>query len=442
MPAANNSDSPAAGLHPGTLDPDRLLAKINGEGDRQGLADARAAAADKLAELPAEKRLPDDYFSTLSDAITAESQDSARVTRAATPPGEGGPPAPPPVIYLSRKPSVSQFMSVITQCIEAEFSPDVVAGRFEGLLGHLDHLLRGAEHWVDDLRSRFRAFGPCDIKYLEPVLASLLNRLGDGKHAFSSVPADCPLAENATVLVVGDWATGLPQARNVAARMREHLAAVPAGVECHVIHLGDTYYSGLEDECRRRFLDLWPVDPGGAASSWTLAGNHDMYAGGYGYFNVLLADPRFAKQKGCSYFRLGNAQWQILGLDSSYLDPDKPDLQAPQPQWLSEQTADASRGTVLLSHHQPFSPYEDVESALPGTVRTALGGRRVEAWLWGHEHRCAVYKPDIVWKRYDQNARYTAVVGHGGVPNLLSGQPAPRAGCHRLAICGLLPGRR
>jgi hypothetical protein len=425
QPAATKGPTVTTPLSADVLDPDQLLAKINGRDGQVGLADARTAAMGELSKLPDAKRLPDDYFQTLREDIAAEAQDPLRVTRAATPARPDGPAAPPPVIYLSRKPSVSQFMSVITHCIDAELAPRAVAGHLEQL-AHLDHLLRGAEHWIDDLRSRFRAFGPCDIRFLEPVLASLLTRLGDGKHAFCSTPADRVLAENAKVFVVGDWATGLPQARNVAARMREQLAAVPPGIECHVIHLGDTYYSGLQDECRRRFLDLWPVDPGSAVSSWTLAGNHDMYAGGYGYYDVLLADPRFAKQSRCSFFRLANADWQILGLDSSYMDPDQPDLQAPQPQWLSKHTADPSRGTVLLSHHQPFSPYEDVESALPGTVSTALGGRPVEAWLWGHEHRCAVYEPDIVWKRYDQNARYTAVVGHGGVPNLLSGAPAPQ----------------
>jgi hypothetical protein len=425
QPAVQVAPAVAAPLLHGVLDPDQLLAKINGRDGKGGLHDARTAAMDDLNELPADRRLPEDYFHTLSESITEEARDPARVTRAATPPGPDGPPAPPAVIYLSRKPSVSQFMSVITHCVEAELAPNVVAGHLEQL-AHLDHLLRGAEHWIDDLRSRFRTFGPCDIRFLEPVLASLLTRLGDGKHPFATTPPDCPLAENAKVFVVGDWATGLPQARNVAARIHEQLASVTPGVECHVIHLGDTYYSGLEDECRRRFLDLWPVDFGSTVSSWTLAGNHDMYAGGYGYYDVLLADPRFAKQNRCSFFRLANAHWQILGLDSSYTDPDQPDLQAPQPLWLSEHTADPSRGTVLLSHHQPFSPYENVESALPGTVSSALGGRPVEAWLWGHEHRCAVYEPDIVWRHYDQNARYTAVVGHGGVPNLLSGAPAPQ----------------
>jgi hypothetical protein len=149
-----------------------------------------------------------------------------------------------------------------------------------------------------------------------------------------------------------------------------------------------------------------------------------MYAGGHGYFDVLLADPRFAEQNRCSYFALANDHWQILGLDSSYKDPDNADLQAPQGEWLADRVRNAASGTILLTHHQPFSPYEQVTTPLAATVATALG-RNVDAWLWGHEHRCAVYEPEIVSGRYHANADYTAVVGHGGVPNLLSAPSAP-----------------
>ena len=137
-------------------------------------------------------------------------------------------------------------------------------------------------------------------------------------------PATVRLEDTAKVFVLGDWATGLTPARNVAVRIREQLQRVPDGVDTHVIHLGDTYYACLENEVRRRFLDLWPVAPGASVRSWSLAGNHDMYSGGHGYYEVLLADPRFAQQQQCSYFSLRNDYWQIIGLDSSYKNPDTP----------------------------------------------------------------------------------------------------------------------
>lgn len=398
---------PAPQLLEPVIDPERLQAKLS------ELQAARDHHSDDLGALDPAHRLPPNWFDDLNAQIETEKQDPDRVARAVSP--HAGVPAPPPVIYLSRKPAVSQFMSVITTCIESEINGAVTD------IGHLDHLWQGVKHWTEELRSRFRQFGPCDIRWIEPKLAELVSHL-DGKHAFNSAPPEVRMEDRATVIVVGDWATGLPQALNTAARIREHLTRIEPGRDCHVIHLGDTYYSGLEDECRRRFLDLWPVAPGSTvARSWTLSGNHDVYSGAHGYFDVLLADPRFAAQAGCSYFALVNEHWQILGLDSAYTNPDSADLHPPQPDWLSQRVAGAgTRGTILMTHHQPFSAFEGVDTPLAETVARALGEHRVEAWLWGHEHRCAVYDPDIVAADYKDAAGYTAIIGHGGVP-----QPMP-----------------
>jgi len=391
------------------LDPDRLQRKL--------ASIERERSDEKYAEVPPEQRLPHDHFDELSEDIRREQDDPHRVTRATSSP-TAGVPAPPPVVYMSRRPKVSQFMSVVTHCFEEELDAPAVE-KLSHLAG-LDDLWRDVERWTEDLRSRFRAFGPCDVRFLEPKLAQVLAGFL-GRHAFSTDPPEVRLAERAKVFVVGDWATALPQACNVAARIREQLLQVPAGIECHVIHLGDTYYSGLEDECRRRFLDQWPVPAGSRARSWTLAGNHDMYSGGHGYFDVLLADPRFAAQANCSYFALVNDDWQILSLDSSYKDPDNPDLQEPQAQWLSERVSDAgARKTMMLTHHQPFSAYETVNPQLAQTVSRALAGSKLEAWLWGHEHRCTVYERDT-----SELAHYTALIGHGGVPSLRSAASGP-----------------
>jgi len=406
------------GLLPTVLDPDQLLAKIdNLRQQRSTASEANDAVVPRLAV---------GYFDELHEAIESErSDDPRRVTQARTPLPAGGPPAPPPVIYLSRKPSVSQFMSVITHCFEAQLT--LPALDRDQHAGALDRLWRDVERWTEDLRSRFRAFGPCDIRFLEPKLAELVASFA-GKHPFSEDAPDITLGENAKVFVVGDWATGLRQARNVAARIAEQVQVIPQGLDCHVIHLGDTYYSCLEDEVRRRFLDLWPVSPSSPVRSWSLAGNHDMYSGGHAYFDVLLADTRFAAQNRCSYFSLSNPNWQILGLDSSYKNPDEADLQDPQSEWLADRVRNtrASR-TILLTHHQPFSAYEEVDAPLAGTVAKALGDYKVDAWLWGHEHCCAQYRPDVISDvrgGYKENAKYTAVVGHGGVPDLLSDERA------------------
>jgi hypothetical protein len=397
----------------GIPDPARLIAMIEGPG---GLKEASAAHA---SELPPGGRVPDGHYDELVAAVKAEQDDADRVTRAASPQPPGGVPAPPPVIYLSRKPSVTQFMSAIHDCIESEFRGESLQGLFHARSVH--QIEAELEHLADDLRSRFRRFGPCDVRFIEPKLAEMLANF-TGKHRFGTDPVDAPLGADAVVIIVGDWATGLPQALNVAARIGEFVGGLAAGTECHVIHLGDTYYSGYSAECRHRFLANWPVKQPSVARSWTLAGNHDMYTGGYGYFDVLLQDERFAAQQGCSYFALSNEHWQILGVDSSYSNPDRADLEAPQPQWLAGRIDDAGiRQTILLSHHQPYSAFDSVDQTLANTVAGALAQRPIAAWLWGHEHRCVVYRAEVETQSasYKANAAYTATIGHGGVPQLM-----------------------
>ena len=409
--------APRAELLDGVLDPDQLQAK---------LAQLTAQRDDRRNELDAlvpGHEIPDGYYEQLSAAIDTEKREDPRRVIRAGPASEGVPAlSPPRVVYLSRNPEISQFQSIISYCIESELNSAVT------LIEHLDHLWRDAKHWFAELRDKYRQFGSCDIRWIEPKLAELAVHF-EGKHSFSENPPEVRLGDTATVIVVGDWATALPKARNTAQRIRDYLKTVEPGTDCHVVHLGDTYYSGLEDECRRRFLDLWPVDRGSPIKSWTLSGNHDMYSGGHGYFDVLLGDPRFACQAGCSYFALANDHWQLLGLDSSYINPDKPDLQEPQPDWLTQRVVDPARqrGTILMSHHQPYSGFETVDPRLANTIKAALDGRRVEGWIWGHEHRCAVYDPAQTRAAFDSCAAYTAIIGHGGVPQLLSADDAPQA---------------
>ena len=61
----------------------------------------------------------------------------------------------------------------------------------------------------------------------------------------------------------------------------------------HTIHLGDIYYAGAENEVRNKFLALWPAGTSPSAPSFALNGNHEMYSGGVGYFQIALTDSRF-----------------------------------------------------------------------------------------------------------------------------------------------------
>ena len=129
----------------------------------------------------------------------------------------------------------------------------------ENLLKTLPEGLDRLAHAIIGDIEIFRKFGPCDPLWMETKLAEELAKI-DGRPDFPNVPAGpVALAPNARVIVVGDWATGLPGAVAVAAQIRNG-SKQGRGREQHLIHLGDTYYSGWQEEYETRFLRYWPVD--------------------------------------------------------------------------------------------------------------------------------------------------------------------------------------
>lgn len=257
-----------------------------------------------------------------------------------------------------------------------------------------------------------RAFEKTDIRWISSVFAMGWGKLHD-RPPYPPDPAPpADLDPRASVLVVGDWASGLDRAKKVAAEMRIWIdKALAKGRQCHVIHLGDTYYGGWEDEYRERFLPNWPVDlkEREAIGSWSLPGNHDMFTGGDGYYGVLLDDERFKPyHQGSSRFSLENEHWQLLGLDSSTEDHALTDDQV---SWVDRKSKEANPGrrTMLLSHHQPFSAYGNSGGKLVQQLAAPLSENRIHAWLWGHEHRCALYNPL-------PNLPFSCCLGHGGIP--------------------------
>ena len=222
--------------------------------------------------------------------------------------------------------------------------------------------------------------------------------------------------DQARLVLCADWASGLPRAGEVAKKMAEHLYnAEGRQRDRHVIHLGDVYYAGRDHEYTTHVTDLWPVPSGSPIGSYALNANHDMFAGGQGFYRLLDHDPRFKRQGGASFFCLENQYWQIFGLDTAYesqgFSGDLGGLMAPQTEWLMQHRLRAPHKKVmLLSHHQLFSSYDKGSPLLADRLRPLLSGPTpVDAWFWGHEHRCAVYKPA-------HNITYPAVIGHGGVP--------------------------
>lgn len=323
-------------------------------------------------------------------------------------------------VWIPRDPVTALIQSTYDEFFEDEglaYEPEG-AKRLAGQTVPISNL-ELSQDAIDFLEGRKRLggrwltkFGQRDTRFLTWGAVAKIKRWIRGKHDFPERAARAYRIDNRDrVLLVGDWGSGIPRALQVATAMRSSLEqALREGRRCHVIHLGDVYYTGQKGEYKKRFLDPWPVwtiDSKAQTSSWSLNANHDMYSGGHEYFDYLLADGRFENQENSSYFSLENEHWQILGLDSAY---DDGDLHGEQASWVYQMRS-AARGKagILLTHHQPFSSYEAGSGKMLERLRPALNEGLVRAWFWGHEHRCAIYEAK-------ENIAYPRLIGHGGVP--------------------------
>jgi hypothetical protein len=213
-------------------------------------------------------------------------------------------------------------------------------------------------------------------------------------------PVPRALPDTGRVGLIGDWGTGLygcPVIAETISRDRDPFALL--------LHLGDIYYSGTEKETKERFLDLWPMRS--EATHRALNSNHEMYAGGEYYFKKTL--PAFNQD--ASYFAFQNTHFTLVGLDVAHTDHAIDNSQVTWLQGILNQAGD--RKVVLFSHHQLFSCFESQGDKLwanPGFA-AILNSKRIFAWYWGHEHRCAIYQdPD------PRSGLLGRCIGHGGMP--------------------------
>lgn len=250
----------------------------------------------------------------------------------------------------------------------------------------------------------FGAMSQTDVRWFS-CLAAMAYRKMAGRRQFPNSPADPKqIANNARVYLLADWGSGVSRAIKIADRIRTMLEDEHER-EQHVIHLGDVYYSGWPEEYDEHFLRFWPVAAGkeDRYGSWALNSNHDMYAGGYGYFDHLLRDVRFKGQQQRSFFSLENDNWQLLGLDSGWKEED---LAGDQLEWVTRrQTANPNKKLLLMTHHQPISAFDTPCVKL----QPLLARNKITAWFWGHEHRFVIYKPR-------PDLPYGRLIGHAGVP--------------------------
>jgi len=267
-------------------------------------------------------------------------------------------------------------------------------------------------------------FGTCDIRWSECVAEYLKMKAAGGAIPYrryanlSDYIMEDPVPDAARIAIVGDWGTGDSTARSVLSQIAQKHPDV-------VIHLGDVYYSGTDHEFQNYFYSIWQNMFGLPAVNWgekpagivkpvtfTLAGNHDMYAGGKPYYAAIdmLGQP-------ASYFCLRNQNWQFIAMDTGLHDNDPTKtsatfLEDSEVAWVHDKIQTANgRKTVLLSHHQLFTTFEDIGGAkINATLQTQLQDilPQVTVWYWGHEHDFVVYP-----KFMNVLAR---CLGHGAVP--------------------------
>ena len=223
------------------------------------------------------------------------------------------------------------------------------------------------------------------------------------------------------IAFVADWATGTALAKNVMRCIGDQAPDV-------VIHLGDVYYSGTKDEMRDHFLDIVRDYLPAETRVFNLAGNHDLYAGGEGYYWLLdeLGQP-------ASYFCLRNEHWQVLaiGAPPEVGDPMASQYKVPpvdpkEAEWHRHKIDNADgRKTIMLSHYQLFTASGNIARTpenLPMAVNPIffdefgehLGG--IDAWLWGHEHNLAAFDRYIGLER-------GRCIGSGAMPVELMWKP-------------------
>ena len=227
--------------------------------------------------------------------------------------------------------------------------------------------------------------------------------------------------ESLKVAFVADWATGTRLAKNVMRCIGEQQPDV-------VIHLGDVYYSGTKAEMQDHFLSVTNEYLPAETQVFNMAGNHDLYSGGEGYYWLLdqLGQP-------ASYFCLRNDHWQIMAIGAPHeigapmsSQYKVPPIDAREVEWHRHKIDTAAgRKTIMLSHYQLFTASGNIARtpqnqllAVNPVLHDAFADRldQIDAWLWGHEHNLAAFEPYLELER-------GRCIGSGAIPVALLWKP-------------------
>ena len=311
--------------------------------------------------------------------------------------------------------------------------------------------LYGDKKRYDALKEEFE-FSGCDLKWFK-VIEEYFVHFGPGSHHdhipyvnYDSISdfVQAGLPNNLRVGILGDWGTG----QDVAIEVLRRVVALQPDI---IIHLGDVYYSGNAeeyDEKLHRLIDEFAVHKNGdPIPVLIMPGNHDMYAGGKSFYEAIRRLNNRQTSSGglhieqqASYFclRLANQSWQLLSMDTAYhdhnpfmVDSGMTRVRDREEEWLLDKVRNFPGQTILLSHHQPFSPYEEIGSMVgkkpsdyyhnPHLMSTYTkicveAGKEIPLWIWGHEHNLAIYQP---FAGIDRGR----CVGHSAVPVLCMHDP-------------------
>jgi hypothetical protein len=300
---------------------------------------------------------------------------------------------------------VAGVNNALLEIMDHEDSPDVISSPPSAIASQLQTFL--AEKAAEEGKETARALpggaveAQFDSKDWLGWAKSFFTWVGQlDKAQWRTAPADPEtMPPKVRMALLADWGTGLYGAPSSAKCISSD--KVPF---THVIHLGDVYYSGTKSEIDARFNAFWPNVIG--AQNRACNSNHEMYSGGHGYFDKTLS--RFGQK--ASYFAYENNDWLLVGLDTAYQDHS---LNKEQLGWLMMMLKDPDRSRkkiVLLSHHQPFSLFDNQGPNVISFLRVLLDTGRIYAWYWGHEHRCVVYDRHPTWKLAGR------CIGHGGYP--------------------------
>ena len=231
---------------------------------------------------------------------------------------------------------------------------------------------------------------------------------------------------NVEIICAADWASDTPEADRIGRRIASHKPE-------YTIHLGDTYFVGAYFEIENNFLSPTASWHKGSKGSFALLGNHEMYSRGKPFFENLLpalglrveGTNGYSGQK-AGFFCLENDHWRVIGIDTGYNSVGKipiiekifpPNCALPPEliEWLKNtlRLKEDKRGLVFLSHHQYQSAFESEYDKPAEQLAEIIGKDRPVIWIWGHEHRLALYGK---YQNGEGITAYGRCIGHGGMP--------------------------